>query len=167
MASIKCIVRIFIDINTQTIVVRHHSPTVHSSIPYKLWIPPFLFIIPILQRTQYSDSVSAVSYRSVVPSLIECDIYRVFQKELYNSRWRYWVLRAWKVLCIWTCSKSSSFQCSYQLCLQMSLNSELELLPQLQKWRQRCYVACGKRVTTGGTSAALPMEVTLNHNYPR
>ena len=58
-------------------------------------------------------------------------------------------------------------ECSYHLCLQMSLNSELELLPQLQKWRKRCYVACGKRLTTGGTSAALPMEVTLNHNYPR
>ena len=25
----------------------------------------------------------------------------------------------------------------------------------------------GKRLTTGGRSAALPMEVTLNHNYPR
>jgi hypothetical protein len=24
-----------------------------------------------------------------------------------------------------------------------------------------------KKLTTGGTSAALPMEVTLNHNYPR
>jgi len=58
-------------------------------------------------------------------------------------------------------------ECSYHLCLQMSLNSELELLPQLQKWHQRCYVACGNRLTTGGTSAALPMEVTLNHNYPR
>jgi hypothetical protein len=32
-------------------------------------------------------------------------------------------------------------ECSY---LQMSLSSELELLPQLQKWRQRCHVACGK-----------------------
>ena len=51
-------------------------------------------------------------------------------------------------------------------CLQMSLNSELELLPQLQKWRQRCYVACD-RLTTDGTSAALPMEDTLYHNYPR
>jgi hypothetical protein len=37
----------------------------------------------------------------------------------------------------------------------------------LQKWRQRCYVACGKILTTGGTSAALPVEVTSNHNYPR
>ena len=26
---------------------------------------------------------------------------------------------------------------------------------------------CGKRLTTGGRSATLPMEVTLNHNYPR
>jgi hypothetical protein len=49
----------------------------------------------------------------------------------------------------------------------MSLSSELELLPQLQKWRQRCYVACGKILTTGGTSAALPIEVRSNHNYPR
>jgi hypothetical protein len=34
-------------------------------------------------------------------------------------------------------------ECSYHLYLQMSLSSEFELLPQLQKWRQRCYVACG------------------------
>jgi hypothetical protein len=51
--------------------------------------------------------------------------------------------------------------------LQMSLISELELLPQLQKWHQRCYVVRGKILTTGGVSATLPMEVTLNHNYPR
>jgi hypothetical protein len=56
---------------------------------------------------------------------------------------------------------SLKIKCSYHLCLQMSLNSELKLLPQLQKWRQRCYVACGKRLTTGGGSAALPMEVTF------
>jgi hypothetical protein len=54
--------------------------------------------------------------------------------------------------------------CSYHLYLQMPLSSELELLPQLQKWRQRCYAACGKIMTT---DAALPMEVTSNHNYPR
>jgi hypothetical protein len=40
----------------------------------------------------------------------------------------------------------------YLLCLQMPL---------------RYYVACGKKLTTGGTSATLPVEVTLNHNYPR
>ena len=68
---------------------------------------------------------------------------------------------------IFSYGDSLKIECSYHLCLQMSLNSELELLPQLQKWRQRCYVACGKRLTTGGTSAALPMEVSLNHNYPR
>ncbi|PNF22007.1 hypothetical protein B7P43_G17590 [Cryptotermes secundus] len=62
---------------------------------------------------------------------------------------------------------SLKIECSYRLCLQMSLSSELELLPQLQKRDQRCYVACGKRLTTGGTSAALAMEVTVNHNYPR
>ena len=67
---------------------------------------------------------------------------------------------------IFSYGDSLKIDCSYHLCLQMSLNSELELLSQLQKWRQRCYVACGKRLTTGGTSAALPMEVTLSHNYP-
>ena len=56
---------------------------------------------------------------------------------------------------------SLKIECSYHLCLRMSLNSELELLPQLQKWRQRCYVACGKRLTTGGTSAALPIHWTI------
>jgi hypothetical protein len=58
-------------------------------------------------------------------------------------------------------------KCLYNLYLQMSLSSELELLPQLKKWRLRCYVACGKILPTGGTSTALPMEVTSNHNYPR
>jgi hypothetical protein len=38
----------------------------------------------------------------------------------------------------------------------MSLSCELELLPLLQKWCQRCYLACGKKLTTGGTSASLP-----------
>jgi hypothetical protein len=28
-------------------------------------------------------------------------------------------------------------------------------------------VAYGKNLTIGGTSATLPKEVTLNHNYPR
>jgi hypothetical protein len=41
------------------------------------------------------------------------------------------------------------------------------VVEQLQKGRQRFYVACGKKLTTGGTSAALSVEVTLNHNYPR
>jgi hypothetical protein len=41
----------------------------------------------------------------------------------------------------------------------------LELRSQLQKCRQWCYLACGKILTTGWTSAALPMEVTSNHNY--
>jgi hypothetical protein len=40
-------------------------------------------------------------------------------------------------------------------------------LLQILQWRQRCYVACGKTLITGGTSAALPMEVISNHNYPR
>ena len=85
--------------------------------------------------------------------------YRVFQKELYKAP----ILVPW----IFSYGDSLKIKCSYHLCLQMSLNSELELLPQLQKWRQRCYVACGKRLTTGGRSAVLPMEVTLNHKYPR
>jgi hypothetical protein len=55
-------------------------------------------------------------------------------------------------------------ECLHHFCPQMSLSSEFELLPQLQKWCHRCYVACGKKLTTGGTSAAL---VTLNRNYPR
>jgi hypothetical protein len=41
----------------------------------------------------------------------------------------------------------------------MSLSSKLELLPKLQKWSQRCYVAFGKKLTRDGTSAALPTEV--------
>jgi hypothetical protein len=56
-------------------------------------------------------------------------------------------------------------ECLYHLYLQMLLSSKLELLPQLPKWRQRCYVACGKILTTGETYATLPMEVTSNHNY--
>jgi hypothetical protein len=63
---------------------------------------------------------------------------------------------------LWIYGDSLKIKFSYRLWLQMSLSSELELLPQLQKWRQRRYVACGKRLITGGTSAALPMEVTLN-----
>jgi hypothetical protein len=38
---------------------------------------------------------------------------------------------------------------------------------QLQKWRQRCYVACVKKLNTGGTPAASQMEVISNHNCPR
>jgi hypothetical protein len=52
-------------------------------------------------------------------------------------------------------------ECSYHFFLQMSLSSEPELLPQFQKWRQRCYIACGKKLTP-----ALPVEVTLNNNCP-
>jgi hypothetical protein len=33
--------------------------------------------------------------------------------------------------------------------------------------RQRCYVACGKKLTIGGMSVALPVEVTLNRNSLR
>jgi hypothetical protein len=40
----------------------------------------------------------------------------------------------------------------------MSFSSELKLMPHLQKWRQRCYVACGKKLTTGGMSAVLPVS---------
>jgi hypothetical protein len=29
------------------------------------------------------------------------------------------------------------------------------------------YVACGKKLTKDGTSTALPVEDTLNHNYSR
>jgi len=51
-------------------------------------------------------------------------------------------LQLWKRIEIYstTCMKgifsygdSLKIECSYHLCLQMSLNSELELLPQLQK----------------------------------
>jgi hypothetical protein len=52
---------------------------------------------------------------------------------------------------------------SFHICLQ-TLSSELELLPQLRKWQQRCYVDCGKDLTAGGTSVTLPMKVTFNHN---
>jgi hypothetical protein len=68
---------------------------------------------------------------------------------------------------IFSYGDSLKLRCSYHLYLQISLSSELELLPQLQKWHQRCSVECGKILTTGGTSATLPMEVTSNHNYPR
>jgi len=56
--------------------IYNSSPTslarkIHSSIPYKLWIFPFLFIITIYQHRQFSDSsVSAVPVLSVVLSLI-------------------------------------------------------------------------------------------------
>jgi hypothetical protein len=42
---------------------------------------------------------------------------------------------------IFSYGNSLQIECSYHLFLQMSLSSELELLLQLQKWRQRCYVA--------------------------
>jgi hypothetical protein len=69
---------------------------------------------------------------------------------------RFRILRPW----IFSYGDLLKIECSYHLYLQMSLSSEIELLPQLQKWRQRCYVACGKILTTGGTSAALPTKVT-------
>jgi hypothetical protein len=51
-----------------------------------------------------------------------------------------WPLRS-RILHPWIFSYGDSLkiECSYRLCLQMSLRSKLELLPQLQKWRQRCY----------------------------
>jgi hypothetical protein len=39
-------------------------------------------------------------------------------------------------------------------CFEMSQYSKTDIAP-------------GKILTTGGTSAALPVEVTWNHNYPR
>jgi hypothetical protein len=34
------------------------------------------------------------------------------------------------------------------------------IIAQLQKWHQRCYVACRKNLATGGMSDTLPVEVT-------
>jgi hypothetical protein len=39
------------------------------------------------------------------------------------------ILHPW----IFSCGDSLKIECSYHLCLQMSLSSELELLPQPQK----------------------------------
>jgi hypothetical protein len=57
---------------------------------------------------------------------------------------------------------------SYHLHLQMSLSSELELLPvALAEVTPEMLRSVGKILSTGGTSAALSMEVTPNHNYQR
>jgi hypothetical protein len=70
----------------------------------------------------------------------------------FSGRWIAWRPRSPDLtpldLVLWRFVKK--IECSYQLRLQMSLSSELELLPQLQKWRQRCYVACGKELATNG-----------------
>ena len=125
----------------------------------------------VSQTARADHTVDTVLTASVVPANI---VFLKLFREIQGVSKR--ALQLWKRIEIYstTCMKgifsygdSLKIECSYLLCLQMSLNSELELLPQLQKWRQRCYVACGKRLTTGGTSAALPIEVTLNHNYTR
>jgi hypothetical protein len=44
-----------------------------------------------------------------------------------------WIGRVTLISWIFSYGDSLKFEYSYQLCLQMSLSSELELLPQLQK----------------------------------
>jgi len=55
--------------------------------------------------------------------------YRGFQKELYKAALQGPDLTPMD----FSYGDSLKIKCSYHLCLQMSLNSELELLPQLQK----------------------------------
>jgi len=62
-----------------------------------------------------------------------CFVYRVFQKELYNFESMATPFPGSYSPGFFSYGDSLKIECSYHLCLQMLLNSELELLPQLQK----------------------------------
>jgi len=95
------------------------SPTslayrIHSSMPYNLRIFPFLFIITVPHHAQYSDSVSAVRFRTVVSSLINW-MWPIFLKVLsirsschLQESFRFW-LPSRRVIGIGSCSWSTTF----------------------------------------------------------